>query len=752
MNEEKLTRQPDKAGDMPFRDPALPIDRRVDDLIARLTAEEKVFQLTHDAQAVERLGIRCYNWWNEALHGVARAGVATVFPQAIGLAASFDPALIGEIGAAVADEGRAKYDAFQQLGDCGIYKGLTFWCPNINIFRDPRWGRGHETYGEDPYLTGRLGVAYIRALQQRRPDGRIKTAACAKHFAVHSGPEALRHGFDAQVSDHDLFDTYLPAFEMCVRAGEVEAVMGAYNRVNGEPACASPRLTEILRDDWGFAGHVVSDCGALMDIQENHGITHTLPETAAYALRRGCDLNCGGVYKHLLAALRAGLIDEGDIDRSLRRVLAARFRLGMFDPAETSPYPPVPYERIGCRAHRCLALTAAERSMVLLKNDGILPLDPDAPPRIAVVGPNADSRAALLGNYHGTPAEAWTVLDGIHEIVGRERVRYAKGCELEADREEGCAEPGDRISEAVAAALHSDLCVVCLGLDATLEGEQGDASNAYGSGDKPDLFLPAPQRRLLSALQAAGKPLVLVLLSGSALAPDGAEDGVDAIVQAWYPGEQGGRAVARLLFGAFSPSGRLPVTFYRTTQELPDLQDYAMDRRTYRYMPQQAAYPFGFGLSYTRFVYTGPTAPDTAATDGYVRVETTVTNVGDRDGRECVQLYVTACDPAGRAPHWSLRQIQSVFLRTGETAAVTFTLSPEAFSLVDEHGVRYTAPGCYRIWVGGQQPDERSRELTGTAVLYTEIRLTGAVNEIYRPGHPPKDYFPNEIKEANEND
>ncbi|MCX7843132.1 MAG: glycoside hydrolase family 3 C-terminal domain-containing protein, partial [Clostridia bacterium] len=539
------------SGIPPYMNENLSFEVRAKDLVSRMTLEEKVTQMVYNAPAIPRLGIPSYNWWNEALHGVARAGVATMFPQAIGMAATFDEDLIYRIADVISTEGRAKYHEFQRKGDHGIYKGLTFWSPNVNIFRDPRWGRGHETYGEDPYLTARLGVAFIKGIQGNDPKY-LKAAACAKHFAVHSGPEAERHEFNAVVSQKDLRETYLPAFRACVVEGKVEAVMGAYNRTNGEPCCGSETLLKkILRGEWGFKGHVTSDCWAIKDFHEHHGVTRTAPESAALAVNNGCDLNCGNMYANLLISHKEGLVSEETINQSVERLMMTRMKLGMFDSPDKVPFASIPYEMNDCREHRALALEAAKESMVLLKNsNNLIPLDKSKLKSIAVIGPNADSRIALMGNYHGTASGYTTMLDGIKEAVFKEtRVYFSEGCHLYKQNVEGLAEPMDRLSEALAAAERSDVVVVCLGLDETIEGEEMDQSNPFGSGDKFNLDLPGNQQMLLEALHKTGKPIILVLLSGSALAVTWADEHIDAIIQAWYPGADGGKALASLIFG-----------------------------------------------------------------------------------------------------------------------------------------------------------------------------------------------------------
>lgn len=708
---------------------SLPFEERVQDLVSRMTLEEKVSQMAYNAPAIPRLSIPSYNWWNEALHGVARAGVATVFPQAIGMAATFDEKLIGRVADAISTEARAKFHEVQRKGDHGIYKGLTLWSPNVNIFRDPRWGRGHETYGEDPYLTGRLGVAYIKGLQGDDPKY-LKTAACAKHYVVHSGPEGERHSFNAVVSQKDLRETYLPAFRACVREAAVEAVMGAYNRTNGEPCCGSKTLLQgILREEWGFGGHVVSDCWAIKDFHEGHGVTATAVDSVALALNNGCDLNCGNMYLNLQIAYEEGLVSEEAIDRAVSRLMMTRMKLGMFDPPDAVSYTSIPYEANDNAGHRAMALEVAKKSLVLLKNkDRILPLDRQAIRSIAVIGPNADSRDALLGNYNGTPSRSVTVLGGIQEALGGDtRVYYAKGCPLYRDREENLAEPADRIAEAVAAAERADVAVVCLGLDASIEGEEGDASNSYAAGDKRSLDLPGLQLDLLKAVHATGKPVILVLLAGSSLDLCWADANVSAIVQAWYPGAEGGTAIASLLFGGFSPSGRLPVTFYRTTDDLPDFRDYAMAGRTYRYITAEPLYPFGFGLSYASFRYSDIRLSRECVDAGEpVSCEVGVCNTGGCAAEETVQLYLKDVKASVTVPHWQLAGIHKVMLQPGESATVRFEVTARQMAVIGDDGMPVLEPGEFVLYAGGSQPDGRSRSLMGVAVKEAAFRVAGA--------------------------
>ncbi len=840
----------------PYLNPSLPLDARADDLVARMTLEEKIGQMLYEAPAIERLGIPEYNWWNECLHGVGRAGIATVFPQAIGLAATWDDDLVRRIGTAISDEARAKYSDWQRRGRRQIYTGLTFWTPNINIFRDPRWGRGQETYGEDPYLTGRMGLALVRGLQG--DDARcLKTAACAKHYAVHSGPEPDRHGFNTVVDERDLRETYLPAFETLVREGRVESVMGAYNRTNGEACCASPTLLEkILRTEWGFDGHVVSDCGAIDDIWRFHGLARNREEAAALAVKNGCELNCGETYGSLLIAHRKGLIDEATLDRAVWRLFRTRLRLGMFDPPAQTPYATLPYEVVNCPAHRDLALQAARQSIVLLKNDGLLPLSKEVG-SLAVIGPNADDLMALLGNYNGTPAQAVTPLEGIRRAVSpRTAIYTAKGCpiadgvpnlsvipseflrpvtsdgpqhgltaayfptsqlegspaftrldpevdfiwknttplggehggrgrhdpfavrwsgflvppatatyrlgvnghsgyqlyldgellveyhgvhhalrrtkevQLEAGRlyriqldytNDGidpsaqlvwAAAGRDEAGEALEAAAQADVVILCLGLSPYVEGEEMPVEvEGFVGGDRTDIALPAAQQRLLERIHALGKPVVLVLLGGSAIAVPWADAHVPAILQAWYPGEAGGTALADVLFGDHNPSGRLPVTVYKSIADLPPFGDYAMANRTYRYFRGEPLYAFGHGLSYTTFAYAHlRLSRTTISADESLTVQADVTNTGQRAGDEVVQLYLSYPPTSPRNPIRQLRGFQRVGLAPGETKTVSFTLAPRDLALVNDAGQRSVEAGEYRVSVGRRQPLEAERD------------------------------------------
>lgn len=686
--------------------------KRAQELVGKMTIEERISQLSYQAPAIPRLGVPAYHWWNEALHGVARAGTATMFPQAIAIAAAFDADLTGQMADCIATEGRAKYNAFSSQEDRDIYKGLTFWSPNVNIFRDPRWGRGHETYGEDPYLTARLGTAYVRHLQG---EGDVmKAAACAKHFAVHSGPESLRHEFNACANAHDMEDTYLPAFEALVKEAGVEAVMGAYNRVNGEPACASRTLIgDTLRGKWGFEGHFVSDCWAIRDFHTHHMVTATAEESAALALREGCDLNCGNTYLHLWKAYEDGLVTEEEITRSAVRLFTTRYLLGLFDETE---YDAIVYEKVECAEHLALAEQAARESMVLLKNDGILPLKESGCKTIGVIGPNADSRRALIGNYHGTASEYITVLEGIRRLAGEQtRILYAQGCHLYQDRVEDLAVQNDRLSEACTVARHSDVVILCLGLDETLEGEEGDTGNSDASGDKRDLQLPDSQKALLEAVTAVGRPVILCLMSGSAIDLSYAAGCCSAMLQLWYPGARGGLSAAEILFGKVSPSGKLPVTFYESLEELPDFTDYTMEGRTYRYMHEKAQYPFGYGLTYGDVSVTDAKLSAGEGTpEAKVFVEATVHNRGDMDTDEVIQIYIKAQDSAYAPPHPSLCQFQRVHVRAGACVSVKLPVAERAFTVVNERGERFVDGKQFALYAGTSQPDERSAELTNS--------------------------------------
>ncbi len=700
-----------------YKDPTLPVEKRVDDLISRMTLEEKISQMLNDAPAIERLDVPKYEWWNECLHGVGRAGIATVFPQAIGLASTWNPELIHRMATATSDEARAKHHEALRNGIRDRYTGLTFWSPNINIFRDPRWGRGQETYGEDPYLTAKIGVAFVKGLQGDDPKY-LKLVATPKHFAVHSGPESKRHGFDARVDERNLRGTYLPAFKACVQEGKAVSVMGAYNRTNGEPCCASETLLEdILRKEWGFDGYVVSDCGAILDIYKHHRVVKTAEEASAMAVKAGCDLNCGMAYGALLKAVKKGLISEEVIDKSVRRLFTARFRLGMFDPPEMVPYAGIPYEMNDCQAHRELALETARQSIVLLKNENdFLPLRKNLK-SIAVIGPNADDIEVLLGNYNGTPSKAVTPLEGIRNKVSQKaEILCSIGCSM-SGRSTEC------FAEAVEIARKSDVVIMVLGLSNKLEGEEGAAEDSEGGGDRIHLDLPGVQEDLLKAVHETGKPIVVVLLNGSALSVNWANEHAAAIVEAWYPGEEGGTAIADVLFGDYNPGGRLPVTFYKSVDQLPPFTDYRMEEgSTYRYFKGEPLYPFGYGLSYTKFRYSGlRIVPGMARPPENIRISVKVKNVGSRSGDEVVQLYVSDIAASVPVPIRQLLGFERISLKPGETRTVKFTLVPGQLSIVAASGRRVVELGKFDVSVGGGQPDStgiaEGRVLTGSFEL-----------------------------------
>lgn len=689
-----------------YLDSSLSAEERAIALIDEMTVDEQASQLRYDAPGIKRLGIPAYNWWNEGLHGLARSGVATMFPQAIGLAAMFDTELTHKVAEITAEEARAKYNAYTKYGDRDIYKGLTFWAPNINIFRDPRWGRGHETYGEDPYLTAENGKAFVKGLQGEGKT--MKAAACAKHYAVHSGPEAVRHEFNAEVSQKDMEETYLPAFEALVRETHVEGVMGAYNCVNGQAACASSFLMSKL-DEWGFDGYFVSDCWAIRDFHEHHGLTASPVESAALAIKSGCDVNCGCTYAYLLAALDRGLITEGHIRNACIHLMRTRIRLGMFD--DKTEYDDIPYTVVACKEHKEVSLKCAQKSMVLLKNNGILPLDEKRLQTIAVIGPNSDSKIALEGNYNGTADKYVTFLDGIRARF-EGRVIYAEGCHLYKDRVSALAQSGDRYAEALAAADCADLVILCVGLDATIEGEEGDTGNEFSSGDKNDLRLPECQRILVDKIMQKGKPVIVVCAAGSSV---NTECEPDALIHAWYPGSEGGTALAQILFGDVSPSGKLPVTFYESSDRLPDFTDYSMKNRTYRYAENNVLYPFGYGLTYGNIVCTSVEYKDGKAA-------ITAENTGEKTVDDVIQLYIKDyCENA--VPNVSLCGFKRVNLAAGEKMNVEIPVSERAFTAVDENGERGRFGSRFILYAGTHQPDEISEKLCGTKCVSTEINL-----------------------------
>jgi beta-glucosidase len=856
-------------GDEPaYKNPKLPVEQRVKDLVSRMTLEEKAAQVGHTAPAIPRLGVGEYNWWNEGLHGVARAGIATVFPQAIGLAATFDAPLMHEVADTISTEFRAKYyAAVKPDGSTDWYRGLTVWSPNINIFRDPRWGRGQETYGEDPFLTSRMGVAFVTGLQGTDPKY-LKTVATPKHYAVHSGPESTRHTVDVTASRHDMEDTYFPAFRATVTEAKAESVMCAYNSLNGQPACANTfLLEEHLRHDWGFQGYVVSDCGAIADVFGGHHFAPTAEEGVAVSFKAGMDVICGD-YRHQMStertaivnAVKQGLLPEADLDKALYRLFNARFRLGMFDPKSDVSYSKITPADNDTDAHRKLALRVAQEAIVLLKNKGgLLPLKKD-PASIAVIGPNADDLDALVGNYNGTPSQPVTILAGIQKRFPNAKVNYVEGtglvspvqkpiptealCTDESCKEHGLhadyfnnmkvegaptlsrvdatidfawgdtgmspqllknysarwtgvlvppatgeyfigfsgqdgyrvwidnnlvvedwrvhhpasietkkmnlerghayavkieyfqdvrsaearliwSPPDQAVKEAVEAAKNADLVVVVMGLSARIEGEEMKVdADGFAGGDRTKIDLPAPQEQLLEKIHAVGKPVVLVLTNGSALSINWADANLPAILEAWYPGEEGGTAVAGAIAGDFSPAGRLPVTFYKSVDQLPPFEDYSMAKRTYRYFDGEPLYPFGYGLSFTSFAYKNVHVDRAkiSAKDS-VKISVEVTNTGAMAGDEVVQLYLTHPGVAG-APLLAMKGFQRVHLDRKEKKTVSFTLSHRDLSIVDPEGKHRVVPGTVQAWLGGGQPDKRSGG-SETAGIQTQFAITG---------------------------
>jgi beta-glucosidase len=689
-----------KRGKFVWYDDSLPFEERVEAIIKAMTVKEKVSQLLHDAPAVERLGIPAYNYWSECLHGVARAGMATVFPQAIGMAATFDTDLEYRMGCAIAVEARAKHAAalrFSGDGSSPIYRGLTFWTPNINIFRDPRWGRGQETFGEDPYLTGEFGAAIVRGLQGDDPKY-LKLAACAKHFWGHSGPEAERHQFDAKISKRDATQTYLPAFKKLVTEAKVESVMGAYNRTNGQVCCGSAKyIRELLRKKWGFKGHFVSDCWAIMDFHKNHKVTPDQTSSAAYALKNGCNLNCGCSFEKLLDAYEKKMIAEADLDDALRHVLMTRMKLGCFDRNELVPLAKAPISKVHCAEHRAIALEAARKSVVLLKNDGILPLKPTQ--KLNLAGPNLASLPALWGNYNGFSDTMTTVLEGIVANADpATSFEPRKGIPLNGPAADHSNEMWfyDRKGPVVFVA----------GLDESIEGEEGDGN------ERNTIKLPDSQRALLSALYKEGYKVVLVVMAGSPV--DLREDvkKASAIVYASYPGEAGGTAIAEVLFGKTCPSGRLPFTIPLNPAKLPDYHDYSMANRTYRYMKNNILFPFGAGLSYTEFRYSNARVAGSLAKKGRVTVSANVTNVGGRAGDEVVQLYISHTKPGVDAPLVELKGFQRIHLEKGGTARVSIEVPAEAFRLVDAQGRWFMPKDDVEVFFGHDSRTLASKVLT----------------------------------------
>jgi beta-glucosidase len=698
-----------------YLDPSKPIDERVKDLVSKLTLDEKVHQMMNSSPAIPRLNIPAYDWWNEALHGVARSGVATVFPQAIGLAATFDDKLALQESTVISDEARAMYNAAQADDYHQRFGGLTCWTPNINIFRDPRWGRGQETYGEDPFLTATIGVAFVKGLQGADPD-HLKVAACAKHFAVHSGPERLRHTFNAQASPKDLYETYLPAFHALVNA-HVEAVMCAYNRTNNEPCCGSNLLLDtVLRDKWKFTGHVVSDCGAIADFYMGHKVVPGQPEAVALAVKHGVDLNCGDEYPALIEAVKRGLITEKEIDAALSTLLRTRFKLGMFDPKGSSPYDKLSPDVINSDAHRQLAKQVALESIVMTKNNGVLPLRNDLP-KYYVTGPNAATVNALIGNYYGVNPQMTTILEGLASgISPASQMQYKPGFLLDVPN----ANP---IDWTTGDAKASDVTFVIMGINGLLEGEEGEAIASPNYGDRLDYNLPQNQIDFLKKLKDGNKnKIVAIITGGSPMNLAEVQELADAVLLVWYPGEEGGHAVSDIIFGKVSPSGRIPVTFPKSFDQLPPYENYSMKGRTYRYMTAEPLYPFGFGLSYTTFSYTdSKVSAQKIKKNVAVKAEATVTNAGKMESDEVVQLYITA-PQTGDNPLYSLKGFKRIHLKAGESQKVEFDITPELLQTINDNGNAVELAGNYTIHIGGSVPTKRSEDLgmsKGTETILT---------------------------------
>lgn len=697
----------------PYLNPDQPMETRIQDLIGRLTLEEKVSQMMHASPAIERLKIPAYNWWNEALHGVGRGGVATVFPQAIGMGATFDEDLIYRVSSAISDEARAMYNAAVAKGYHQQYGGLTFWTPNINIFRDPRWGRGQETYGEDPFLMSRLGVAFVRGLQGDNPNY-LKTAACAKHFAVHSGPEKLRHEFNAVSSQKDLRETYLPAFKSLVDAG-VESVMCAYNSTNGEPCCSNKfLLNDVLRKEWGFKGHIVTDCWAVADYYNGHNVVKTQAEAAAMVVKQGVSLNCGNEYGALIEAVEKKLITEKEIDDALATLLRTRFKLGLLDPKERNPYNAISTEVINSPKHRALARETAQKSVVLLKNNGVLPLRNDLN-KYFITGPTAANVDILLGNYYGVNPQMVTVVEGIAAAIEPgSQLQYRLGIMLDRPN----ANPQDW---STGNAKNSNATFLVMGISGLLEGEEGESIASPTFGDRLDYNIPKHQIEFLKKLKEGHtNPVIAIVTGGSPMNLAEVHELADAVLLIWYPGQEGGNAVADIIFGKTSPSGRLPITFPKSLDQLPPYEDYTMKGRTYRYMEAEPMYPFGYGLSYTTFAYSDLKLSSTSIKKNQpVEVEVTVTNTGKVSSEEVVQLYISHVDSKITAPLFSLNGIKRVKLAPGGSEKVKFTITPQMYSIINDKGVATIQPGKVRVSVGGSLPGNRSETLGSAKAAQT---------------------------------
>ncbi len=692
--------------------------QKAKEIVAKMTVEEKISQLIYTAPAIERLGIDEYNWWNEGSHGVARSGTATVFPHAIAMASTFDPNLIRQVADAISTEGRAKYNKHVKYGDHDIFKGLTFWAPNINIFRDPRWGRGQETFGEDPFLTAQMGVSFIKGIQGEGEF--LKAAACSKHYAVHSGPEKNRYGFNAITDMHDLWETYLPAFEKTVKAG-VAGVMGAYNSMNNEPCSAhSYLLVDVLRKKWNFDGYVVSDCDAVGDIYKFHKFVQSETEAAAVSLKNTCDLNCGKTYEALIDAYEMDLITEDEITAAAENLFTIRYLLGEFE--ETRPYSDIGLDKLDSKEHKALNLKTAEQCIALLDNkDNFLPLDKNTDKKIAVIGPNALSVTALEGNYNAYASEYVTVADGIRRIFKDAQISVEKGCNYCKERLNYCGGFGNMISDGIATAAEADITILALGLDCSVEGEDTGFEDDYTTcGDKRTLYLPATQQKLAEAVCDVCENVVVVLLCGSSIdVGEKVRNHAKAVIHAWYPGSLGGLALAELLAGEVNPSAKLPITIYRGDHNIPDFENYNMKGRTYRYIDGDALYPFGFGLSYTKYAYENAKLVD--ADGEKITVSAEVENIGGIKGKEIVQVYAAYTDSRVATPHWQLCSVKPVMLEAGEKAEVTLDIDRYWVKAVTMDGERVDPDGKITLYIGGHQPDSVSDKLLGYSCLKIEL-------------------------------
>ncbi len=677
-----------------------------DSIISLLTIEQKASQMLSTSRSIPEHGIEMYNWWNEALHGVARSAKATVFPQAIAMGATFDPDLIRNTADAISTEARAMYNIFNKKGMRLEYTGLTFWSPNINIFRDPRWGRGHETYGEDPYLTGKIGKAFVNGLQGNHPKY-LKVAAGAKHFAVHSGPEAIRHSFNVKVSPQDLNETYLPAFKELIEAN-VEIVMCAYNRLNDEPCCGSKSLlNDLLRENWGFKGHIVSDCGAINDIKSNHNFTISDEESVAYAIRGGVDLNCGSLYNLIPKAIEKGYLTEKDLDKSLKRLLMTRLKLGILTKVNDNPYVGLNESHINNKDHIKLAKEVASKSIVLLKNkNNILPLSKNIN-RLFITGPNAANVNTLLANYNGLSPNIVTPLEGITTKVSNGTIiRFNQGLDLISDN--------NRMDWSASLAGSSDVTVAVMGISALIEGEEGAAISSDANGDRNTISLPKNQIEYLKKLRksAGDKPIVLVIKSGSAIDLSEISKYADAIIYAWYLGEQGGNAIADVIFGDVNPSGKLPITIPESLFHLPEYSDYNMDNRTYKFTNHKPMYPFGFGLSYSSFDYSDLSLKKNKIDIGSsIELNFEVFNNSNIPGEEVVQVYINDVEASFRTPNSSLIFFKRIYLGSGEKKKINLVIDDNMMASYNEKGVKEIEPGNFKIFVGGSSPGERTKEL-----------------------------------------